>query len=152
MTRPLLDTAAKLVLGLESADRLPSIAAEALGDGCDSPALRTLSAMSESRTEELVPIFEQALLDVGLRKPSRRDAVLRLAREAAEQILRGELSPYGGSKRIWELTLLVSGEVIAELDPFIYAASEWEERPADRRFFEGSIMKAAEELVRAASA
>ena len=148
MTHLLLDSASELALGLDSADRLPSIAAEALAGGCDSPALRTLAAMSESRAEDLVPMFDQALRDVGLRKPSRREATLHLARKVAEQIVRRELSPYQGSKRIWELTLLISGEVITELDPFIYAASEWEERPADRPFFEDAIRQAAAELTR----
>ena|SRR5450432_3410001 len=148
MIGALLDCAAYLVVGLESAERLPNLAAEALLDGCDSPALRTLAGMRGVRAEELVPVFEQALLDMGLRMPRRRDAVLRLARLAAEQILQGELTPYQGSKRIWELTLLDPEEVIAELDPFIYAASEWEERPKDRKFFERSIMETAKELVR----
>ncbi len=85
-------------------------------------------------------MFEQALQDLGLRKPPRRDAVLRLALEMARQISRGELSPYLGSKRIWDLTLLASDEVVEELDPFIYAASEWEERPNERDFFEAAIM------------
>jgi len=148
MTDALLDSAAKVVLGLESADRLPGIAAEALGDGCESPTLRTLAGMCGSRAEELLPMFEQALQDLGLHKPPRRDAVLRLAHETARQISRGELSPYLGSKKIWELTLLAPDEVIAELDPFIYAVSEWEERPNERDFFEAAIMRTAEGLVR----
>ncbi len=148
MTDALLDSAAKVVLGLESADHLPTIAAEALGGGRDSPKLRALAAMSDSRAEDLVPLFEQALQDLGLRKPSRREAVLRLAQGVAGQILRGELSAYSGSKKIWDLTLLIPEEVVASLDPFIYAASEWEERPGERLFFETSIVQAAEELVR----
>jgi hypothetical protein len=148
VTDAILDSAARVVLGLESPDRLPRIAAEALGAGCDSPMLRTLAGMSDSRAEELVPMFEQVLKDLGLSKPSRRDAVHRLAQETARQILCGALSPYAGSKRIWELTLLNPDEAVASLDPFIYAASEWEERPHERHFFETSIIQAAEELVR----
>lgn len=47
---------------------------------------------------------------------------------------------------IWRLWGL-SDEGIPELDPFVYAASEWEDRPNDRRFFENAIVDIAKDLV-----
>jgi hypothetical protein len=43
--------------------------------------------------------------------------------------------------------LRVPTEQIPELDPFIYAASEWEERPEDRVHFEEGIVSEARALV-----
>jgi hypothetical protein len=70
-----------------------------------------------------------------------------LAHDAAAEILGGTIAPYTGAKRIWDLTLRAPAERISELDPFIYAGSEWEERPEDRVHFERGIMSEARALV-----
>ncbi len=54
-----------------------------------------------------------------------------LARELAREVVDGTMAPDEGARRIWDLTLRVPGEDLPELDSFIYAASEWEERPGD---------------------
>ena len=79
---------------------------------------------------------------------SRRAAILAAAREIATEIIAGSVLAYQGAKHIWHLTLS-SDEPISELDPFIYAASEWECRPEDRQFFEEMIVREADELLRA---
>jgi len=138
--------AANLVLGLAPVEPLPCVAVQALVEGCDSPALRQLAGLTEYQSEEAPVLFKQALLEVGLSLPDKCAAVFLLARDLAAQILSGQLSPYEGGKRIWQLTL-VAGRGAPELDPFIYAASEWEERPEDRPLFEQAIREAATELV-----
>ncbi len=148
MTDFLLDRAASLVLGLETADCLPHVAAEALAQGADSPSLRMLAAMDSPRVEEAFPILERALREAGTSVPTPRAAALRLARKTAQKMLQGEISAYEGSRQIWANARRVTNESMDELDPFIYAASEWEERPADRAFFEDAMLRAARELTR----
>jgi hypothetical protein len=95
-----------------------------------------------------MPTLKEALRDVGKSLPGPREAALWLARGAARRMLAGEGSAYELSKAIWSIARRVHGQVIASLDPFIYAASEWEERPEDRPFFEKEMLKAAEDLLR----
>ena len=92
-------------------------------------------------------MFDRVLDELNIRRPSKRDAVIHLSRETAEKIVSGSKPPYEGAKQIWALTLLLPGEDLSELDSFVYGASEWEERPEDRRAFEDGIMAAARELV-----
>ncbi len=98
--------------------------------------------MSEAST-----LFDQALNELGVSKPTQREAVVLLARNVASGIANGTIAPYAGAKRIWDLTLQVPVEPIPELDPFIYAASEWEERAEDRVHFEQGILSEARALV-----
>ena len=147
MTSGFLDiAAAKLVLGLLYAEVVPEIGTRALVEGYDSPALRVVAGLIEAQSDEAIPLFKQALSELTWPLPNQREAVLLLARELAAQVLRGELSPYQGAKKIWWLTR-EADEVGHELDPFIYAASEWEDRPEDRPLFERAIMEEAKALV-----
>jgi len=139
-------TACKLQLGLLSAAAVPDVATEALSRGCDSPSLRRLAGLMGSEGEEVGPLFDRALAELGSPQLSDAEAVMRLAREISQAIVAGTTAPHDGAKRIWDLTLRVPGERFPDLDTFIYAASEWEERPEDRRFFDEGIVAAAREL------
>jgi hypothetical protein len=136
--------AAKAVLGLVGPEDLSAAANAALHGGLDSPSLIALTSADASTAG---PLFDRTLQDFNMVKPSRREAVMLLARDAATEIVSGTISPYTGAKRIWRLTLRVPTEQIPELDPFIYAASEWEERPEDRVHFEEGIVSEARALV-----
>lgn len=136
---------ANFVLRLVLSDRLPSIATKLLENGYDSPALRMLSGLNESEIVEAIPLFNQAILEIGLSLPSRYEAVLSLAKETAMKILRRDVMPYEGAKIIWMLSLKVDHEICA-LHPFVYAASEWE-RIEDRLLFERGIVEEAKILV-----
>lgn len=98
--------------------------------------------MSEARA-----LFDRALNELSVSKPDQREAVMLLARDAASEIGGGTVAPYTGAKQIWDLTLCVPIEPIPELDPFIYAASEWEERHEDRVKFERDIIREARSLL-----
>jgi hypothetical protein len=74
-------------------------------------------------------------------------AVMRLAREISKEILGGTTRPYEGAKQIWEISLRLPEDHLPDLDSFVYAASEWEERPEDRHVFERGIVTAAKELL-----
>ena len=48
-----------------------------------------------------------------------------------------------GAKEIWRATLKARIDGFHELDAFIYAASEMEDRPQERNLFEKAIMEEA---------
>lgn len=148
MNSKALDLAAsKAVLGLLPSDDLSQVAVEALEHGCDSPSLRILSGLHAGEPEEARTLFKQALSELNVSVPNKRDAVRRLAQEIATEILGGMVTAYVGAKQIWDLTLRVPDVEFPELDAFVYAASEWEDRPEDRPSFEDGIVAAARELV-----
>jgi len=140
----LIEVAARLVLGLAGPEDLPGAADAALNDGLVSP---TLVALSDADTSEARILFDRVLNELSVSKPNQPEAVMLLARNVASEIANGTIAPYAGAKRIWDLTLCVPIEPIPELDPFIYAASEWEERPEDRVHFEQGIISEARALM-----
>src|SRR5262245_50935256 len=101
---------ANLVLGLSVSSRLPRRAEEWLLEGYDSPSLRMLAGLTEKDIDQAVPLFKKAVMELGWPLPDRLEAVKSLSRQVARQILSGEVQPYEGSKRIWELTLKAGGD------------------------------------------
>lgn len=146
-TKGLEVAASRAALGLLRSEDLARVGVQALENGCDSPSLRILAGLNASETEEARGLFEQALSELNVAIPSKRDAVMHLARETARGILSGTTGVYLGAEQIWDLTLCASDESLPELDSFVYAASEWEDRPEDRDAFEEGIVAAARELV-----
>jgi hypothetical protein len=139
--------AAEAALGLGDAERLARSAVELLTAGFDSPALVELAGVSGANTGEARVLRDCALAEMSVAMPSPREATIRLARELAGKIIDGSLPPHQGAERIWDLTLRVHPERIHDLDPFVYAASEWKSRPGDRPFFENAIVSEARALL-----
>ena len=139
--------ASKEVLGLMLREDLSAAAVDALEDGWDSPCLRVLAGLTETEADQARSLFGRALAEMNVPRRSPRDAALHLARKIAERILGRETTPYEGAKQVWELCLLLPDEHLSELDPFVYAASEWEDRPQDRQIFEDGIPATAKDLV-----
>jgi hypothetical protein len=139
--------ASKRVLGLLLPEDLPLAAMEALEDGCDSPALRILAGLTRSEVDEAGSLFVQSLVEAGLTMPTRRVAALDVAREVARNILSGSTSPRDGSESISRMASQLSPrEHLPQLDTFLYADSEWDDRPHDRELFEKGIVAAARDL------
>jgi hypothetical protein len=138
----------KYVLGLLLTEQLPEISVNLLEDGYDSSELRKLSVMTPADRDAIRVCFEVSLQDVGIAKPSKAEAVVLLATAISKDILSGIEEPRKSAGEIWDLTLLLEKEHLVELDPFIYAASEWENRPDEYRLFEEMVFHAAKELVR----
>ncbi|HEX8172202.1 MAG TPA: hypothetical protein VF824_16830 [Thermoanaerobaculia bacterium] len=124
---------------------LPNVAREALSDGYDSRSLRILAVSDND--PDVDRLFDDALAEAGFAPLSPREAALAYARSICERILLGEIRPYDGAKAIWRVSLDVGGTLVPELDPFIYAASESEDRPEDCEFFDEEIKKQALQLV-----
>ena len=139
--------ASKFVLGLLRSDDLVGVAVQALEDGCDSRSLRVLAGLTEAEVDEAKATFDRVLSELSVAVPSKRDAVILLARKIAREILVGATGPYVGAKQIWNLTLRAPDEDLPELDSFVYAASEWEDRPEDRGAFDEGIAAAAREFI-----
>jgi hypothetical protein len=139
--------ASKVALGLLLSEEFSDVAVLALEDGCDSPSLRILAGLTAAEADEARALFDRALAELNVCVPSKRDAVMRLARETAKELLSGAMAPHAGAKQIWELSLRIPDENLPELYSFVYAASEWEDRPEDRQVFEAGIAAAARELV-----
>jgi hypothetical protein len=138
--------AAKVALGLAHPEELAGTATAALEDGLDSSALRVLAGLSRAEIDKAPRLLDRALGELNVQIPGRREAAMRLAGEIATDIADGTIVPYDGAKRIWQLTLRVPEQQLPELDSFVYAASEWEDRPDDRDRFEDGIRRAAHEL------
>ncbi len=147
MTIDIDGTEAQWVLGMLPPERLPDIAVSALQNGLDSDALRILAGLSGSEIDDASKLFEEALKSLGRGQMSKKDAVRLYARTISGQILRGEMEPYAGAKKIWEAALKASEPEFHEVDPFIYAASEYEDRPEDHKFFNNAIRKEAQRWV-----
>jgi hypothetical protein len=145
----LLLAASKIVLDLAGPETLPTIATDALVDGCDSPSLRILAGIANAQSDEARSLFAQALGELELPFPTARDAVMILATDIATKVLDGTTTPFLGAQQIWELSLRAPQEHLPQLDTFIYAASEWEDRPEDGNIFAEGVVAAARDLLRA---
>jgi hypothetical protein len=77
-----------------------------------------------------------------------RSRLLAASREVANVIVAGELTPYEGARRIAALCRGADGHPPLELHAFIYADSEWDERPDDSNVFAEGVVAAAHDLVR----
>ena len=127
-------------------EELPGLALKALEQGKDSPSLRMLAGLTRNDMDRAKMLFEQSLAELSLEIPDSRVAVHRLARDVARRILNGSIGSHEGSKQIWNLSVILD-ERFPELDTFVYAASEWEERPEDWAVFVEGVRAAARDLV-----
>src|ERR1700691_1599850 len=132
-----------VVLGVMPPEELPSIATAALVDGCDSRSLRILAGLEPPEYDEARALFDDVLAESSLPWPTGREAALCLARETAARILSGSIGPYEGALHIWDVSLCVSEEHLPQVDTFIYAASEWPDRPDAHDLFADGVRTAA---------
>lgn len=138
---------AKMRLGLLTREALVAAAVDALTAGCDSPSQRLLAGLDPSDAAEVDAAAGRSLDELGLTLPSPEAAAMRLAQRIAQDVVDGRTPPYDGAQAIWRITQLTEAGRVPELNPFTYAASEWEDRPADRPFFDEAIRAEAKALV-----
>ena len=142
-----LDLAAAMwTLGLLPTEELPSLGVKALLAGRDTPSLRRLAGLSDQDRDEARELFRNILNELG-KVPTKTEALRQFARSVCLQIEDGSLTPYKGARRIFNATVEASIEGFHEMDPFIYAASEYEDRPEDRAFFDNAIRAEARRLL-----
>lgn len=127
-------------------DDLPQIAIEALEAGYDSVSLRELAGGQSEHPFDFRQKFEKALKELQLPMPCRRGAAILLACHIAKSILKGEMSPYEGARRIWWDLYTKVPEAI-ELQTFVGAASEIEDDPEHRDYYISDITKECNNLL-----
>ena len=138
--------AAKDLLDFVGPDAMPPEATRVLLEGIDSPSVRQLAGMDGADSDDVRATFRSVLRELDIEIPSRREAAILVATEVARGITQGIVSPYEGATEIWGI-VTSSREHLPEFDAFIYAASEWEERPKDQKNFAAGIVAAAHDLV-----
>ena len=134
---------AEWVLGLIATNDLPDIAAKAVSAGIESKSLVELAGLNGNETDEARKLFGQALNELGCRSMEKAEALGRYAKIVSTLILASEVAPLEGAKRIWQATRKAELNGFHDLDGFIYAASELEERPEDKALLEKAIIEEA---------
>lgn len=124
-------------------DEVTASAMELVRRGVTSEALKRLAAGDVHEREEAQRLLDAACDETGS-LPDNDRRVRSFVRAIAADICRGNVSPYDGARRIWAAALVVPDE--HAYDAFVYAASEYEDRPSDRRFFEKAILREAEKF------
>lgn len=74
------------------------------------------------------------------------ERLVSAAREISGSILDGSLTPYEGARRIAALCRAESIHPPEELHTFVYADSEWDDRPEDGNTFAEGVVAAANDL------
>jgi hypothetical protein len=144
---PLERARALSVLGMIGAEEIIAVATDALVLGSDSPSLRELAGTSTYDVDDVPRLLEQAARELGFRELTKEEALRAVSTDICRQISSGEIRPYDGAKWLWRTVVESEAPHHHELDPFIYAASEFESRPADQEFFEDAIRREARDLL-----
>ena len=139
--------AAKSLLGFVGPDAVAAGATRALQEGVDSPSIRRLAGMDGADGEDIRDALRAVLAELAIAMPTEREAAILVSTEIAGRIVQGTVPPYDGAKDIWSIARGLSPADLPELDAFVYAASEWEDRPRDRNRFAAGIVAAARDLV-----
>ena len=139
--------AAQWILGIIPNEQLPEIAMSAIEAGIDEPLLYTLANMRGNEVEKAAGVFVQILGNLGLNKVTKNESMLIYATDISRLILEKKIEPYTGAKNIWRAALKNFDNNFHDVDPFIYAASEYEDRPQDRKFFSKAILVEAQNFI-----
>ena len=135
-----------LVIGRVRSDELPEIAAQALVRGIDSPSLRELAGLSATDSREAPELFQAAMDELGISRPSHDTALWRLVRKTAAEIASGDLPPYEGARWIWR-NAAHEVEEEGDLRIFVGLASEREDHPESAVEIDAAIVEASRDLL-----
>lgn len=120
-------------LGRLRSEQIPEIATDWLANGLDSPSLRRLAGVSAPVMSEVGPLFERALTELRVVTPQKSEALMRLARHYAQQIVDGTVSPYDGARKLWWDVANEVEKPSQLLLSFVGAASELDDLPGRTR-------------------
>lgn len=132
------------MLGVLSKEELLQMAKDAVAEGCDDPAVTQLSICT---LDELNAQFEKMKGQCDKDAMTMLGALRFYAKEISALILSGAMSPREGSNMLWRAQINSRMEDFHELDGFIYAASEMDDRPEDKAVFEEGILKEAKRVI-----
>jgi len=131
------------ILGIIHIEELPALAEKALSSGIESESILRLAVCSVDESEEITRLIKRILVEAGGGSMLKIEALRYYARQISSLILSSEVTPQQGARLIWTATLKAQEKDFHELDAFIYAASEMDDRPADKVFFEQAIFEEA---------
>jgi hypothetical protein len=129
-------------LGMLPTEDIPDLAADAIAQGIESEDLMKLAGCSPQEGQEIARLFDNCLKQKG-GGMSKMHALKLCAKMVSQQILESKVTAQDGAKEIWRATLKARIDGFHELDAFIYAASEMEDRPLERNLFEKAIIEEA---------
>jgi hypothetical protein len=136
----------ELLLGRQPSVDVYELAKQAAREGLTSASLQRLLDAPSRAPADVLSMVMSAIDELGGRPPDKRDAVMFLSKQAAQDIIDGRVTPLTGAETIWRLTIEID-EQIPELATFVFAALEAEEQtPVTLEKYEHAIRKAAQEL------
>ena len=140
----------EMTLGELVLEELPSLGADALVRGLDSPSLRLLAGQTHYDSPlDSRDLFVTALGEMGIEELQEADAAWRLIRLTASRIVAGTIDPLTGSEYIWRRSLSV--EPNGDLRIFAGISSALDDDGADQRLLAREAAAAAKEFLERAS-
>jgi hypothetical protein len=109
--------------------------------------------IKKMKPEELSTLMSEDIDGNELNSDESKD-LIRTAQQYADEILRGEITPYEGGRKIWTECQIELELGDHRLDPFVYWSSEYEETSNQERqlLCEKSLREAATMLLEKGSA
>jgi hypothetical protein len=123
-------------------DQIADVAALAVEHGFDASVLRQLAGLDDGAPAPRHDALVAALQAAGAPLPSIATAAERLTRAVSHRIVARQIDPMTGTAWLASLSGKTFGHTKI-FDPFIYADSEFEDRPDERALFERMVMGAA---------
>jgi LmbE family N-acetylglucosaminyl deacetylase len=90
---------------------------------------------------------ERAFAEAGRAVPTREEAGLVLSREVARAIVEGWVEPYEGAQRMRTLAYDIGEQNFVKVAAFVVYASEIDDRPDSRAFYEPRIKEEAAQFL-----
>jgi len=137
---------AHYILGDIRPEDLPALAERAVIAGFESPAMAELAYSLNKENEFIEKKFFNALEELKIKKPSRIEAGLAVAREIAISIVEERINPYEGARRIW-WDVYVKIPQLKQLIPFVGMASEFEDDNNHKDDYSKMILREARKLI-----
>lgn len=138
---------ALLVLDAMRPAQVPEAATIALESGMDSPLIRRLAdPYQDTSLSQPKVLLANELSRLGVALPTVAGAAEVIARSIAGDIVQEKVDPLAGAHLLAGLSKKVFGKSDV-LDPFIYADSEFEDRPGEKELFEKMVLSAVADLI-----
>lgn len=131
------------VLGLLVSDDSARVAVTCLSNELDNSWLRELAGLSSPTKPEASDPLSWGLDAAGWHVPDKPKAALDYASCVAANRFWRSLLVRGREGDLARASVAVGDDSFHELDTFVYAASEHEERSSDRSFFDKAILAEA---------
>jgi len=138
----LMISLSKYVLGRLAGEKIPEIALTLLENGYENDEILELIGMHKPTLQDGEKIFLKGLAKLSIQLPDVSGATYCLARQIAQMIIDGEITPYEGARKIWwDLANVENAD--RRLKSFIGLASEYEDsqNDEDRKVYERQILK-----------